>query len=156
MTASSACFGSKMIFTLKLMTWTCKEPLMITQVVKIHQRTLNEHWGYVHTNPGICENAYFYPDLWSLSWKAISKQYGFGVQILFKQRAGRRRRQRERETSKGLDNQNNNFACASRFFGYFFAVVARLRLESTVPNFTFCGRREHKTTIFFFSSWTLM
>ena len=52
-------------------------------------------------------------------------------------RAGRRRRrrQRERETSKGLDKQNNNFACASRFFVYFFAVVARLRLESTVPNF---------------------
>ena len=25
-----------------------------------------------------------------------------------------------------------------------------------VPNFTFCGRRKHKTTIFFFSSWTLM
>ena len=25
-----------------------------------------------------------------------------------------------------------------------------------VPNFTFCGGRKHKTTIFFFSSWTLM
>ena len=74
-----------------------------------------------------------------------------------KQRAGRWRRQRERENSKkGLDKQNNNFACASRFFVYFFAVVARLRLESTVPNFTFCGEREHKTTIFFFSSWTSM
>ena len=96
---------------------------MITQVVKIHQRTLNEHWGYVHTNPGIFENAHFYPDLWSLSWKAISKQYGFGV------------RQRERETSKGLDKQNNNSARASRLFVHSFAVVARLRLESTVPNF---------------------
>ena len=48
-----------------------------------------------------------------------------------KQRTGRRQRQRERETSKGLDKQNNNFACASRFFVYFFAVVTRLRLEST-------------------------
>ena len=48
-----------------------------------------------------------------------------------KQRAGRRRRQRERETSKGLDKQNNNFACASRLFVHSFAVVARLRLEST-------------------------
>ena len=73
-----------------------------------------------------------------------------------KQRAGRWRRQRERETSKGLDKQNNNFACASRLFVHSFAVVARLRLESTVPNFTFCGGRKHKTTIFFFSSWTLM
>ena len=52
-----------------------------------------------------------------------------------KRRTGRRQRQRERETSEGLDKQNNNFACASRFFVYFFAVVARLRLESTVPNF---------------------
>ena len=52
-----------------------------------------------------------------------------------KQRTGRWQWQRERETSKGLDKQNNNFACASRFFVYFFAVVARLRLESAVPNF---------------------
>ena len=48
-----------------------------------------------------------------------------------KQRAGRWRWQRERETSKkGLDKQNNNFACASRLFVHSFAVVARLRLES--------------------------
>ena len=47
-----------------------------------------------------------------------------------KQRAGRQQRQRERETSKGLDKQNNNFACASRLFVHSFAVVARLRLES--------------------------
>ena len=52
-----------------------------------------------------------------------------------KQRTGRRQRQWEWETSKGLDKQNNNFACAPRFFVYFFAVVARLRLESMVPNF---------------------
>ena len=73
-----------------------------------------------------------------------------------KQLAGRQQRQREREASKGSDKQNNNFACASRLFVHFFAVVARLRLESTVPNFKFCGRREHKTTIFFFVSWTSM
>ena len=69
-----------------------------------------------------------------------------------KQRTGRR--QRERETSKSLYKRNNNFACASRFFVHFLAVVARLRLESTLPNFTFCGEREHKTTIFFFFSRT--
>ena len=48
-----------------------------------------------------------------------------------KQRAGRRQRQRERETSKGLDKQNNNFACASRLFVPSFAVVARLRRTTT-------------------------
>ena len=31
----------------------------------------------------------------------------------------------------GLDWQNNNFARASHFFVHFFAVVARLRREST-------------------------
>ena len=31
---------------------------MITQVVKIHQRTLNKHWGYVHTNPGIFDRRF--------------------------------------------------------------------------------------------------
>ena len=30
----------------------------------------------------------------------------------------------------GLDQQNNNFARASRFFVHFFAVVARLQRES--------------------------
>ena len=32
--------------------------------------------------------------------------------------------------AKGLDQQNNNFARASRFFVHFFAVTARLRRES--------------------------
>ena len=49
-----------------------------------------------------------------------------------KQRTGRRRRQSERQTAKGLDKQNNNFACASRLFVHSFAVVARLRLESAL------------------------
>ena len=30
----------------------------------------------------------------------------------------------------GLDRQNNNFARASRFFGHFFAVTARLRRQN--------------------------
>ena len=32
--------------------------------------------------------------------------------------------------AKGLDQQNNNFARASRFFVHFFAVTARLRRET--------------------------
>ena len=43
----------------------------------------------------------------------------------------RRRRQRERRKSNRFDNQNNNFARASRFFVHFLAVVARLRLETS-------------------------
>ena len=90
---------------LKLMTLTCKKPLMITQVVKIHQRTLNEYWGYVHTNPGIFGNAFSIP----LCDRSPGKQFpnntvsvsGFFREL--KQRAGRRRRQRERQTAKGLD-----------------------------------------------------
>ena len=46
------------------------------------------------------------------------------------------RRQRERQTSKRFDQQNNNFA---RFFVHFFAVVARLRDQPS-----------------FFFSWTLI
>ena len=41
----------------------------------------------------------------------------------------RRRRQRERHKSSRFNNQNNNFARASRFFVDFFAVTARLRRE---------------------------
>ena len=69
-----------------------------------------------------------------------------------KQRAGRRRRQRERETSKkGLDKQNNNFyvhhACS------YIPLPSLHDYDLKVPNFsTSCGGRKHKTTIFFFSS----
>ena len=41
-----------------------------------------------------------------------------------------RRRQRERHKSNRFNNQNNNFARASRFFVHFFAVTARLRREN--------------------------
>ena len=42
----------------------------------------------------------------------------------------RRRRQRGRQKSNRFNNQNNNFARASRFFVHFFAVTARLRREN--------------------------
>ena len=47
----------------------------------------------------------------------------------------------------GLDWQYI-FARASRFFVHVFAVTARLRRDSALY-FTFCGGREHKTTLFF-------
>ena len=42
-----------------------------------------------------------------------------------------RGRQRKRQKSNWLDLQNNNSARASRFFLHFFAVVARIRHESS-------------------------
>ena len=42
----------------------------------------------------------------------------------------RRGRQRERQKNNGLNQQNNNFARASRFFVHFLAVVARQRETS--------------------------
>ena len=42
----------------------------------------------------------------------------------------RRRRQRGRQKSNRFNNQNNNFARASRFFVHFFAVTVRLRREN--------------------------
>ena len=55
-----------------------------------------------------------------------------------------------------LDKQNDNFARASRFFVHFSAVVARLQREAARSNFMFRRGREHKTTTFFFFSWTLI
>ena len=40
------------------------------------------------------------------------------------------RRQRGRQKSNTFNNQNNNFARASRFFVHFFAVTARLLREN--------------------------
>ena len=53
------------------------------------------------------------------------------------------------KTAIGLDKQNNNFARASNFF-----FPSLHDYDVKVPNFTFCGGREHKTTNFFFFSWT--
>ena len=50
----------------------------------------------------------------------------------------------------GLDWCNNNFARASRFFVHFLALL--LDLDVKMPNFTFYGGHEHKTTTFFFFS----
>ena len=47
-----------------------------------------------------------------------------------KQRQRRRQRERQKKKSKRLDQENNNFTRASRFFVHFFTVVARLQRES--------------------------
>ena len=49
----------------------------------------------------------------------------------------------------GLDQQNNNFARASRFFVHFLAVVARLRSETNFMSPVY-KVGEHNTKIFFF------
>ena len=53
-----------------------------------------------------------------------------------------------------LDRQNNNFARASRFL--YISLSPWHDYNVKLPNFTFCQRREQKTTTFFFFSWTLM
>ena len=52
----------------------------------------------------------------------------------------------------GFDKQNNNFARASRFFVRFFAALHDNDVK--LPNFTFSGGREHKTSTLFSFSWT--
>ena len=59
----------------------------------------------------------------------------------------RRRPQRERQNAVALDWQNNNFARASRFL--YISLPSLLDYDVKLPNFTFYGRRGHKTTIFF-------
>ena len=49
----------------------------------------------------------------------------------------------------GLDQQNDNFARASRFFAHFSAVAARLQRESASIS-RFVEDAEHKKTTFFF------
>ena len=52
------------------------------------------------------------------------------VQDFWDLKIRRRRRQRERRKNNTFNNQNDNFARASRFFVHFFAVTARLRREN--------------------------
>ena len=57
----------------------------------------------------------------------------------------------ESKKSNSLTRQNNNCACASCFFVYFFAVTARLPSTVKMPNFPFCERRKQAMTKFSFS-----
>ena len=68
----------------------------------------------------------------------------------------RRQRQRGREKSSrfNLDWQNNNFTSASRFL--YISLPWLHDYNVNVPIFTFCREREHKTTTFFFFSWTFI
>ena len=70
----------------------------------------------------------------------------------------RRRRQhwRERQKSIRFIKQNDNFAHVLRFSVHFLAVVARLRRETALLDFTFSRGPEHQATIFFSFSSTSM
>ena len=71
----------------------------------------------------------------------------------FTQRERRRQRERQKKKAIGLDKQNN-FARASRFL--YISLSPWHDYNVKLPHFTFCQRREQKTTTFFFFSWTLM
>ena len=66
----------------------------------------------------------------------------------------RRRRQRERKKAIGLDWQNSNFVRASLFL--YISLPSLHDCNVKMRKFTFCRRRQHKTTTFFFFSWTLI
>ena len=53
-----------------------------------------------------------------------------GSQCIVNNRKFKMKRRRESKKSNSLTRQNNNFARASRFFVYFFAVTARLAREN--------------------------
>ena len=53
-----------------------------------------------------------------------------GSQCILNNRKFKKKRLRESRKSNSLTRQNNNFAHASRFFVYFFAVTARLLREN--------------------------
>ena len=53
-----------------------------------------------------------------------------GSQCIVNNRKFKMKRRRESKKSNSLTRQNNNFARASRFFVYFFAVTARLPREN--------------------------
>ena len=54
----------------------------------------------------------------------------------------------------GLDSwQNNNFARFITLFWY-ISLSSLHDYDMKMPNFTFCGERDHKTTTLFLFSWT--
>ena len=65
------------------------------------------------------------------------------------------RRQRERQKAIGLDWQNEHLCTCTLFFLY-ISLPSLHDYDVKIPNFTFSGGREHKTTTSFFFSWTII
>ena len=65
----------------------------------------------------------------------------------------RRWRQRGQQKSNRFSLANSSSARASRFFLY-ISLPSLHDYDVKIPNFMFYGGREHKTTTFFFFSWT--
>ena len=77
--------------------------------------------------------------------------------LLFVEGSLKRQRRINRERHKSIRfNQyaKQQLGTFSTLFSPFLSVTARLRRETPVPNFTFCGGRELKTTTFFLISRT--
>ena len=68
----------------------------------------------------------------------------------------RRRRQWERQKSNRFRLAEQQLCTWSRFLYISLPSLHDYDYDVKIPNFTFCGGREHKTTTFFFYSWTLI
>ena len=83
--------------------------------------------------------------------------YGFFWQARpsmgFKQRRPQRQRKRQKSNTFRLAKQE---LCTCITFFWYISLPSLHDYDLKVPNFTFCGGCEHKTTIFFFVSSTSM
>ena len=84
--------------------------------------TRNERTTDVEKRFGFYQEEQFY-----LHWE---NSVSDGSQCIVNNRKFTMKRRRESKKSNGLTRQDNNFARASRFFVYFFAVSARLQREN--------------------------
>ena len=98
----------------------------------------------------VCLRWFFMPFQYKLIRRAVKMVAS--SKFVWYNRVLRRQRGDGNENGKkaiGLKKQNNNFTSALRFFVHFFAVVARLRRETS---FMFCGECKHTGQRFCFSS----
>ena len=71
---------------------------------------------------------YYQQEQFNLHWE---NSVSDGSQCIVNNRKFKMKRRRESKKSDSLTEQNNNFARASRFLAFFFAVTARLPRENT-------------------------
>ena len=64
-----------------------------------------------------------------------------GSQCIVNKRKFKMKQRRESKKSNSLTRQNNNFACASRFFAY-ISFPSLHDYHVKMPNFTFCEGRK--------------
>ena len=137
-----------------------KSPSESLAVRKMHGLRINQ----------LVESGYLWGNWWRLTsgrvWYVGTQLPGRVLAVLCSQaqvfcgnrgsKQRRRRRQRERQKSNRFQQFGKTTTLHVHHAFLYISLQSLYNYDVKMPNFTFCGGREHTTTTFVFFSWTLI